>query len=199
MLFDMDGTLTTPKLDFFLIKREMGIGDGPILEALAEMDAEARRAAEAVLLRHEERAAAESCLNGGCRELMDWIRGRGVRTALITRNSRLSVKTVLARHALSIDVLIAREDAAPKPDPEPLLMACRRLGVRESEAWMVGDGQYDVEAGLAAGVRTVWVSHGRERWFGAEPWRTVADIFALLDLLTAWFPEASPPSAQPRV
>ena len=48
---------------------------------------------------------------------------------------------------------------------------------------MIGDGQYDVEAGLAAGVRTVWVSHGKIRPFAAEPWRQVRDLPELLGLL----------------
>jgi HAD superfamily hydrolase (TIGR01509 family) len=183
VLFDMDGTLTAPMLDFPLIKREMGIGSRPILEALAEMEAGERGAAETILLHHEERAAAESSLNAGCHELLRWLLARGVHTALITRNSRLSVNTVLARHRLSMSVVVAREDAPPKPDPEPLRLACRRLGVREDEAWMVGDGQYDVEAGIAAGVKTVWVSHGRERPFPARPWRTVSGLCDVADLL----------------
>jgi HAD superfamily hydrolase (TIGR01509 family) len=183
LLFDMDGTLTAPMLDFPLIKREMGIGTRPILEALAEMDLTERRVAEAILLRHEQRAAVESALNTGCRELLGWIQARGVRTALITRNSRLSVDTVLARHGLSLDVLVAREDAPPKPDPEPLRVACRQLGVTEAQAWMVGDGRYDVEAGTAAGIQTVWVSHGREKDFPAIPWRTVRDLCEFADLL----------------
>ena len=48
---------------------------------------------------------------------------------------------------------------------------------------MVGDGQYDVEAGLAAGVPTVWISHGQEKNFAAEPWRAVADLTELTALL----------------
>jgi len=185
LLLDMDGTITAPMLDFPRIKREMGIGDRPILEALAEMDAEARAAAEAVLLRHEEWAAAESSLNVGCRELFDALSRWRIRTALITRNSRLSVTTVLARHALTVAVLVTRDDAAPKPHPEPLRLACRKLGVREMDAWMIGDGQYDVEAGLAAGIRTVWISHGREKPFKATPWRTVRDLCELPELLAA--------------
>jgi len=191
VLFDMDGTLTAPMLDFPLIKREMGIGSRPILEALAAMEAAERVAAEAVLLRHEERAAAESALNAGCHELLQWLHTRDVRTALITRNSRLSVNTVLARHGLSMNVVVAREDAPPKPDPEPLRLACRSLGVREDETWMVGDGQYDVEAGIAAGIKTVWVSHGRERPFPARPWRTVASLCDVADLLA----QAGPPNS----
>src|SRR5438552_3035248 len=63
MLFDMDGTLTAPFLDFDLIKAEMGIGDQPILEALGKLDNPNRQAAESVLHRHEQRCAAECKLN----------------------------------------------------------------------------------------------------------------------------------------
>src|SRR3954447_75429 len=87
VLFDMDGTLTEPMLDFPRIKAAMGIGDRPILEALSEMNACDRSLAEPVLHEHEERAAAGSTLNPGCRELLHLVRERGIRTALITRNS----------------------------------------------------------------------------------------------------------------
>ena len=183
VLFDMDGTLTRPMLDFPSIKAEMGIGDRPILEAVAEMNADERAAAEAVLLRHEQAAAAGSSLNEGCRDVLDWLAARRIGTALITRNSRASVVTLLERHRLSIELTIAREDAPPKPDPRPLRLACERLGVVERDAWMVGDGQYDVEAGLAAGIPTVWVSHGRAKPFEAAPWRTVRDLCELQVIL----------------
>src|SRR5215212_7918118 len=91
LLFDMDGTLTEPMLDFPKIKAEMGIGERPILEAMAEMTEAQRRAAEAVLLGHEERAAVGSTLNPGCMEVMRWVREHQMPTALITRNSRASV------------------------------------------------------------------------------------------------------------
>jgi HAD superfamily hydrolase (TIGR01509 family) len=169
ILFDMDGTITEPMLDFPRIKREMGIGQRPILEALAEMSEAERRVAEAVLHRHEEQAAANSVLNPGCRELLNWLERHRIGVAVITRNSRISVETVCKKHGLKFEVLITREDGKFKPDPAPLLEACWRLGMATSDVWMVGDGQYDVEAGLAAGVATVWVSHGRIKPFEAEP------------------------------
>jgi HAD superfamily hydrolase (TIGR01509 family) len=183
ILFDMDGTLTAPMLDFPRIKREMGIGTQPILEALAQMSPDDRAQAEVILLRHEERAAMESTLNHGCDDVLGWLRERPLPTALITRNSRVSVSTVLARHRLSFDVLVTREDGRFKPDPEPLLLACRTLGVAPADAWMVGDGQYDVEAGLAAGVPTVWVSHGKEPTFAAKLWRVIRDLRELRTML----------------
>ena len=183
VLFDMDGTLTEPMLDFPRIKAEMGIGDRPILEALAAMDGPDREAAEAVLLRHEEDAAARSALNPGCRELLGWLSEKGIPTALITRNSNASVRTVIERHGLHVDYIISRSDARPKPHPDALCRACERFGVAPREAWMVGDGRYDVEAGLAAGVPTVWVSHGGRRPFDAAPWRNVRDLLELGALL----------------
>ncbi|MGH7214077.1 MAG: HAD family hydrolase [Tepidisphaeraceae bacterium] len=183
LLLDMDGTLTEPMLDFSRIKREMGIGDRPILEALAAMSPAERCAAQTVLHRHEERAAEHSTLNPGCRELLAWLDANGIASALITRNSLTSVQTVLRRHGLTIDILITRDDGRYKPDPQPLRLACERLRLRPSEVWMVGDGQYDVEAGRAAGVRTMWVSHGRARPFEAEPWGVARDLAELLTLL----------------
>ncbi|HEV8378719.1 MAG TPA: HAD family hydrolase [Tepidisphaeraceae bacterium] len=183
ILFDMDGTITQPMLDFPRIKREMGIGNQPILEALARMSEEERGAAEAVLHRHEEAAAANSTLNAGCKEMLAWLHRHRIDVAVITRNSRLSVKTVCQRHGLDFAVLITREDGEFKPDPAPLLEACRRLRAEKEDVWMVGDGQYDVEAGLAAGIATVWVSHGRIKPFAAEPWRVVQDLQELTALL----------------
>ena len=189
ILFDMDGTLTRPLLDFPRIKAEMGIGTRPILEALAELSPEQRAAAQTILERHEEHASAQSTLNPGCVELLDWLAQQRIKTALVTRNSRRSVRTVLERHGLRIDVLITRDDALPKPDPAPLRLACARLEVSESHAWMVGDGIYDIEAGVAAGIPTVWISHGRDRLFAAAPWRQVVDLPALLAMLQ----DARPP------
>lgn len=183
ILFDMDGTIIEPLLDFPRIKAEMGIGSRPILEALALMEERDRQRAEAVLLGHECAAAERSTLSPGCRGLIEWLDARGIRTALVTRNSRASVQTVLAKHGLRFEVLVTREDGRFKPDPEPLLRACQRLGVEPAGAWMVGDGQYDVEAGLAAGIPTVWVGQGRARAFAAEPWRVVRDLVELTGVL----------------
>jgi HAD superfamily hydrolase (TIGR01549 family) len=182
----MDGTVTRPLLDFPRIKRDMGIDvHRPILEALAEMTDADRTRAQTVLHRHEEDAAARSALNPGCDDLLRFLRDKSIPTALITRNSRRSVETVVGLHGLTFSVLVTREDGPHKPHPQPLWRACEALQVAPADAWMVGDGQYDVEAGLAAGVPTVWVSHSEPKPFDAEPWRTVADLIELTALLAA--------------
>jgi len=185
ILFDMDGTLTAPMLDFPKIKAEMGIGNRPILEALEEMNGEQRAAAETILIRHEEDAADQATLNPGCHELLDWLAVRNIRRAVITRNSLSSIRTILTRHRLKMDLTISRSDAPFKPNPRPLHLACAKLTVSEADAWMVGDGSHDIEAGVAAGVKTVWLSHGNPRPFKAEPWRAVRDLLELQELLAA--------------
>ncbi len=184
LLFDMDGTLTVPIFDFDAIRRDIGVPEKqPILETLAKMTPRERAAAEVILHRHEERAASQSSLNSGCDRLLEWVRSHRLKSALITRNRLVNVQTVLARHDLQFDVVISREDGQFKPHPQPLYTACKRLGVSHDEAWMIGDAVFDVRAGRAAGIKTVWISHRQPRDFAEEPWRTVNDLGELLTLL----------------
>jgi len=48
----------------------------------------------------------------------------------------------------------------PKPDPEPVLMACRALGIPPANVLFVGDDRRDVAAGLAAGTMTAVAAWG---------------------------------------
>ncbi|MGA2502294.1 MAG: HAD family hydrolase [Tepidisphaeraceae bacterium] len=182
ILFDLDGTITKPFLDFAQIRREMGVSSFGILEALADFPPDRRHEAERVLLQHERLAAEHSQLNPGCRELLGLIDGRLPR-ALITRNSRQSAQRVCELHALRFDLLVSREFGHFKPSPQPILHACTALGVAPADAWMVGDGRFDIEAGLAAGAKTIWVSLGHAKSFPADPWQTVRDLTELTQLL----------------
>ena len=47
-----------------------------------------------------------------------------------------------------------------KPDPEPVTRALALLGRPATEALFIGDSTHDIEAGRAAGVRTIGVSWG---------------------------------------
>ena len=47
-----------------------------------------------------------------------------------------------------------------KPHPAPLLEASRRIGVEPARCLYVGDDPRDIEAGRAAGMRTVAAAYG---------------------------------------
>jgi len=183
----MDGTLTDDCLDFDEIKEEIGLGDSPVLEVLPTLEPEERERIEKVLHRWEAEGAAACALAAGCVELLEWVRERGIKSALITRNNKRSIETVLERHGLSFEVRLSRDclNGKYKPDPEPLWHACERLGVDRADAWMVGDWKYDIEAGNAASIKTVWLDGGRERPFDAVPWKSVKDLHELRALLGA--------------
>ena len=49
---------------------------------------------------------------------------------------------------------------AKKPSPQPLIKVMEMLSCSSGETVIVGDSNYDIDAGKAAGVRTVAVSYG---------------------------------------
>lgn len=155
VIFDLDGTLTKPYLDFDAIRRELDIAQGPILEAIAKMDAAARRDAEVILLRHEWEAAKNATLYEGAVETVATCRARGYGVAILTRNARTVVDYILAEHGFVVDAIRTREDGAIKPSAEPVISICRELQADPTRSWMVGDYLFDILSGKAAGTRTV--------------------------------------------
>jgi HAD superfamily hydrolase (TIGR01509 family) len=79
-------------------------------------------------------------------------------TAILTRNCRRSVDIVLRKHGLSFDAVVTREDSLPKPDPDGMLTAAWRMGVRPDACVLVGDYEFDIRSGRAAGAVTVLYS-----------------------------------------
>ena len=164
VIFDLDGTLTKPYLDFDAIRLELGIASGPILEAIAEMDVAARRNAEVILLRHEWDAAKNGTLYEGAVETVAACRAKKYGVAILTRNARAVVDCILAEHGFVVDAIRTREDGAIKPSAEPVLSICRELQTDPTRSWMVGDYLFDILSGQAAGTRTVLMIGD-----GAEP------------------------------
>jgi HAD superfamily hydrolase (TIGR01509 family) len=46
----------------------------------------------------------------------------------------------------------------PKPDPEPLLLASKQLGIKPMDSVYIGDSAVDIEASKAAGMKSVLLS-----------------------------------------
>ena len=160
VIFDLDGTLTEPLLDFEAIRREIGIEPGqPILEALDDRDPAARARADEILRRHEMDAIAAATLADGCRELLALLQGLGIPTAILTRNVRDAVTAFERRFNLRFQAIHTREDGPPKPSPHGVLVLCRALGIAGADTLAVGDYKYDVIAGRDAGCRTALVRH----------------------------------------
>lgn len=186
VIFDMDGTLTRPVIDFDRIREEIGLERGPILEAVLKMPPPDRARAESILSHHENAAAANSELQPYAEEVVERIRAAGHPAVLMTRNSRASVEMLLQRHTMRFDEVRTREDGAIKPSPEPVLEICRRFETDARNAVVVGDFHYDLICGNAAGSATVlFLEPGmaQPEW-AAEATHIIRDLRELYGILS---------------
>ncbi|MBS0374690.1 MAG: phosphoglycolate phosphatase [Proteobacteria bacterium] len=100
------------------------------------------------------------------------LRSGRLRVAVVTNKPYALATAALECAGLArlIDAVVGGDTCQQrKPDPGPLDHACWLLGVRASEAVMVGDSLNDVTAARAAGMPVVCVPHGyREGLSAAE-------------------------------
>lgn len=183
VIFDMDGTLTVPYIDFQALRRELGIMAGDIVDYLKTTDESERDRVEIILHRFEEEAALNAELHEGAVELLNALRGRGIKLGLLTRNSRKSVATVLKKFGLLFDATLTREDAAHKPSPEPVLRLAREWKLAPVEVLVVGDYVHDVRSGRSAGSKTALLINDRVPEWAAEADFTIHRLDELLKLI----------------
>ena len=90
--------------------------------------------------------------------VLEELKKSGKKLALITTSRRQHVMHLLEKYAIQdfFDVIIASEDTEKhKPHPEPLEKALALLGGTKAEAFMIGDSDKDMGAGLNAGVDSI--------------------------------------------
>ena len=195
VIFDLDGTLTEPLLDFEAMRREIGIAPGlPILEALEGSSAAERARAEEILRRHELAAIEAAVLSDGCVELLGLLAERRVPMSILTRNMRDAVTAFTRRFKLTFVSVYTREDGPPKPSPHGAALLCRAMGIPAAETLAVGDYKYDVIAARSAGCRTALVSHPPPDDLTAwgSPDMVVRSLRELVPLWAAGDPDSTP-------
>ena len=99
----------------------------------------------------------------GIAVLLDTLDTQGIKWGIVTNKPRrFSVDLVKAvkmgdtnLHQRSACLVCGDDAVLPKPAPTTLLMACAETGFLASDCIYVGDAERDVQAGKAAGIRTV--------------------------------------------
>lgn len=209
VLWDMDGTLVDSEpawiaAQYALVERSGGVWSDADALALVgstlEQTAVALRAAGVDL----DDAAIEDALEGdvaaalragiawrpGARELLRSVTAAGIPQAIVTTSSwRLAsiVAEALAEVVSFAEIVTGDDVVHGKPDPEPYLLAARRLGVAIEDCAAVEDSPTGLAAAVASGAAVVGVPHqvalaeGADRvlWPTLEG-RTVEDLRALL-------------------
>jgi phosphoglycolate phosphatase len=124
------------------------------------------------------------------RPLLDALRGRGLRLGLATNDSEAPARQHLASHGITdcFDFIAGYDSGhGAKPGPGMCLAFMRHTGLDAGRVAMVGDSRHDLEAGRAAGMRTIAVLTGVAKREELAPHADVvlADIGAIPDWLSA--------------
>ena len=159
VIFDLDGTITEPYLDFDQIRVELGLekDSGPLLEVMERMSPQQRIRAEDILYKHEQAAIEHSSLNAGAAETLDKLRQAGIHIGVLTRNQRDNASAIAQMHNLKFDAIVDRNDGPPKPDAFGVKHLCKHFSVDPSETLVVGDYLFDLLSATAAGAISVLI------------------------------------------
>lgn len=161
VIFDLDGTITEPFFDFDAIRAEMGLTreDGPVWEAMEQMEPQRRKEVETILHYHEQKGVDESQLNAGAKEALAWLKEKGIKVGILTRNQGKNARAVAKKHGVTFDEVLGREDGPVKPDCYGVKELCGRFAVEPSETLMVGDYLFDVQCANEAGAVSVLLAN----------------------------------------
>lgn len=214
-LFDLDGTLVDtapdlagaanalrdvdglPPLPLSHYRQHASAGArGLIGQALAITPDHPRFAALriAFLEHYAAHLADHSSLFAGLDPVLRQLEARALPWGVVTNKPKRYTDALMA--ALQLDkravvVVSADEVALGKPAPDALLLACQRAALTPTDCIYVGDDLRDIEAGRAAGMRTVSAEWGYlgstppEQWGADHRCSTPED---LLDLLVCLHP-----------
>lgn len=186
ILFDLDGTLidSAPDLlaaldhvraglglppgDHRRLREHVSRGAAGLLEAGLRERAEsgpeaAQRLRNELLDYYAQNCWVRSEIFDGVAELLVALEDRGLPLGIVTNKIGRFADPVVDRAGWRgrFDVVVTGDRvAAPKPDPEGVLAACRRLDAAPEHTLFIGDDRRDVMAGRAAGVITIVAAWG---------------------------------------
>jgi HAD superfamily hydrolase (TIGR01549 family) len=157
VIFDLDGTLVDSKLDFVAMRKDLGFAANiDILETISAVDDQIeRKRLEGIVHLHELAGANRAISFPGAHEILTLLSKNKIPVGVFTRNSRSTAEHTLKRVGLKISLIIAREDAPPKPDPAGLHLIIDNWGIKPHETLFIGDDIFDLDAGHRAGIPTL--------------------------------------------
>lgn len=95
----------------------------------------------------------------GAHEILARLRSLGIKTGIVTNGTIRLQQAKIDALGFRVDaVVISEQVGVKKPAPEPFLECLRRLEVRASEAWFVGDHAVnDITGAHHLGMRPFWL------------------------------------------
>jgi N-acetyl-D-muramate 6-phosphate phosphatase len=208
VLFDLDGTLVDsapdlaaaadilrvrsglPSLPLSAYRAHAGSGARGMLKVafgIGPEDADFELRKQAFFQAYEASLTQRTIVFAGVQAMVDRLLAAKLPWGVVTNKAeRFSLPLTAAIPLFSSASAIVSGDTTPhaKPHPAPLLEAARRMGLAPEHCVYVGDDLRDIQAGQAAGMRTVAASYG---YLGAgadvAAWKADAEVLSPLALL----------------
>lgn len=173
------------------IRDAIGKGGDKLLRELGHLDDESDEG-EAIAEERKELFARVHLprLRGfpGARPLVERLLAEGLQVGIATSASESEVEGLLRVAGVEdlVHLRTSADDAErSKPDPDIVIAALHRVGVKAAEAILLGDTPYDVAAANRAGASAVGVESGGWRAADLQPaiavYRDVDDLLARFD------------------
>jgi pyrophosphatase PpaX len=180
VLFDLDGTVVDSGAIILASMRHAtravlgrDFDDDELMQAVGGPGLEAQMAVFApervdelvrVYRAHNEPLHDELEACAGMEDVLVRLHEEGRRLGVVTAKRRATVELAFASVPVAHlfeTVVGGDETERHKPDPEPLLLAARRMGVAPADCAYVGDSPFDIRAAKAAEMFAVAVTWGR--------------------------------------
>lgn len=183
ILFDLDGTLLDsapdlvaalnwvraceglPALEVDQMSRHVSHGAAGLIRAGMPSTEEPQFEAWKGMLvaRYAEHSYINSRLYDGVPELLEFLAQRAIPWGIVTNKSEALTHPVLRAADLADKtscVVCGDTVGRGKPDPAPVLHACKILGIPQHQILFAGDDIRDLQAGRAAGTMTAVIHYG---------------------------------------
>lgn len=207
VLFDLDGTFadTAPDLGYAVNVMRTARGLPPVPEAktrpvtssgargllgagfgITPEHADYAALRDEFLNIYEANLCRTTRLFDGMAELVAALEARALTWGIVTNKAErfaLPLIDLLGYGARAACVIGGDTTGKLKPSPEPLYAAARAIGVAPEHCIYVGDDERDVQAGRAAGMKTLAVRYGYLNGSDPATWGADAVIDTPLDTL----------------
>lgn len=207
VLFDLDGTFadTAPDLGRAVNTMRSARGLGPV--ALSETrrvtslgargllgvgfgigpeHADYAALREEFLRIYENNLCCDTVLFPGMAELIDRLENNGLRWGIVTNKAErfaLPLMQQLGYGSRTACIIGGDTTGHMKPHPAPLLAAASILGLPPAQCTYVGDDERDIQAGKAAGMKTIAVRFGYLNGGNPDVWGAESIVNAPLEIL----------------
>jgi phosphoglycolate phosphatase len=118
---------------------------------------------DTMLAYYHEHCMDETCLYDGISDLVNALKSKGLKIAVVTNKDHHHAESVLDHYFPhgTFDYIVGVDENTPvKPDPKGTIRAMAKLKAGPGECLFVGDSDVDMQTGVNAGMRPIGVTWG---------------------------------------